>query len=148
MSRFNASTKILAALVAASFLPLATPAIAKSKSSIQRVEDNLAAAGFIVKPANTPERAAMLMRLPANKFVQRTNGDTVTYVYADPKACACLYVGSQAAYGQYQKAMQAKNLLDQQQLNAFDYQDRDWDWGAWGPWGRAGLGWGFGHHGW
>ena len=27
-------------------------------------EDNLAAAGFVVRPANTPERQAMLARLP------------------------------------------------------------------------------------
>jgi len=29
-------------------------------------EDNLAAAGFVVRPANTPERVAMLNRLPAH----------------------------------------------------------------------------------
>ena len=148
MPRFTITMKMLAVTLATSLLPLATPATAKSKSSIQHTEDNLAAAGFIVRPANTPARIAMLKRLPANKFVQRTHGETVNYVYADPKACACLYVGSQAAYGQYQKAMQAKNLLDQQQLNALDYQDRYWNWGAWGPWGGVGSRWGFGRRGW
>jgi len=145
MPRSKTAMHLLAALVAGSLLPLATPALAKSKSSIQHMEDNLAAAGFVVKPANTPARTDMLTRLPANKFVQRTKGDVVTYVYADPKACGCLYVGSQAAYGQYQKAMQAKNLLDQQQQNALDYQDGAWNWDAWGPWGAH---WGFGHRGW
>jgi hypothetical protein len=29
-------------------------------------EDNLAAAGFIMRPANTPERQEMLARLPAH----------------------------------------------------------------------------------
>jgi hypothetical protein len=38
-------------------------------------EDNLAAAGFIVRPANTPERRAMLKRLPSNRFIMRTEGD-------------------------------------------------------------------------
>ncbi len=139
--------RTLLVLLATVSVPMlaATPAQAASKGSIQKTEDNLAAAGFIVRPANTPARTAMLMRLPANKFVQRVNGDTVTYVYADPKACGCLYVGTQAAYGQYQKALQAKKLLDQQQLNALDYQDARWDWGAWGPWGGR---WGFGRHGW
>src|SRR5271163_4714075 len=61
-------------------------------------EDNLAAAGFIIRPANTPERQAMLAKLPANHFVQRVKGDTVHYVYADPLVCGCLYVGSQQAY--------------------------------------------------
>lgn len=139
--------RTLLVLLASAAVPMlaASPAQAASKGAIQKIEDNLAAAGFVVKPANTPERTAMLMRLPANKFVQRVNGDTVTYVYADPKACGCLYVGDQAAYGQYQKALQAKNLLDQQQLNALTYQDARWNWGAWGPWGPR---WGFGRYGW
>jgi len=140
------SRPLLVLLASAMTLPLAvTPAQAKSKASIERTEDNLAAAGFVVKPANTPDRTAMLLRLPANKFLQRVNGDTVTYVYADPKACGCLYVGTQEAYHQYQKAMQAKNLLDQQADNALQFQDNAWNWGAWGPWGP---GWGFGYHGW
>ncbi len=139
----NSRRAVLALVASAVLLPLAvTPANAKSTKSIQKVEDNLAAAGFIVKPANTPERTSMLMRLPANKFVQRVNGDTVTYVYADPKACGCLYVGTQQAYGQYQKAMQAKHLVDQQSWAAQDYRDSAWNWGAWGPWGRH---WGFGY---
>ena len=39
-------------------------------------EDNPAAAGFIVRPAN--------------RFVQRQHVDTVHYVYADPLVCGCL----------------------------------------------------------
>jgi hypothetical protein len=136
---------LFAIMTSAALLPLAVPAQAKSAASIKRTEDNLAAAGFVVKPANTPERAAMLLRLPANKFVQRIDGDTVIYVYADPKACGCLYVGTQEAYGQYQKAMQAKNLLDQEADNALRFQDNAWNWGAWGPWGPH---WGFGYYGW
>ena len=61
----------------------------------QRVVDRegqLAAAGFIIKPANTPERQQMLTRLPANQFVMRQNGDTIHFVYADPLVCGCLYV--------------------------------------------------------
>jgi hypothetical protein len=53
-------------------------------------EDNLAAAGFIIKPANTPDRQQMLNRLPPHKFVQRVNGDIIHYVYADPLVCGCL----------------------------------------------------------
>jgi hypothetical protein len=131
---------------AAALLPLAAaPAYAKSTKSIERKEGDLAAAGFLVKPANTPERAAMLARLPANTFVQHVNGDTVTYVYADPKACNCLYVGTQEAYGQYRRTMQAKDLVDQQRWAAQDYADARWNWGAWGAWGPR---WGFGRRGW
>src|SRR5277367_4421732 len=100
-------------------------------------EDNLAAAGFIVRPANTPERQAMLKRLPPHQFVQRVNGDTVHYVYADPLVCGCLYVGTQQAYNQYKRDQQQKNLADEQQMTAQSYSDAAWNWNAWGPWGPA-----------
>lgn len=108
-------------------------------------EDNLAAAGFIVRPANTPERKAMLAKLPPNRFVQRVKGDTVHYVYADPLVCGCLYVGSQQAYGQYKQHQQEQNLADERQMTAQAYSDSAWNWGAWGPWGPSyGFGYGYG----
>jgi hypothetical protein len=100
-------------------------------------EDNLAAAGFIVRPANTPERQAMLKRLPPHQFVQRVNGGVVHFIYADPLVCGCLYVGTQQAYNQFKFAQQQKNLADEQQMTAQTYSDAAWNWGAWGPWGPA-----------
>jgi hypothetical protein len=101
-------------------------------------EDNLAAAGFIIRPANNPERQAMLKRLPPHQFVQRVNGDTVHYVYADPLVCGCLYVGTQQAYNQYKRDQQQKNLADEQLMTAQSYSDAAWNWNAWGPWGPVG----------
>lgn len=97
-------------------------------------EDALSAAGFIVKPANTPERVAMLNRLPPHQFVQRVNGDTVHYVYADPLVCRCLYVGTQQAYGQYKQQQLQQHLADEQLMTAQAYSDAAWNWNAWGPW--------------
>ena len=105
-------------------------------------EDNLAAAGFVVVPANTPERQAMLKRLPPHQFVQRVNGDTVHYVYADPLVCGCLYVGTQQAFGQYKLHEQQQNLANEQLMTAQTYADPAWNWNAWGPWG-AGVPYGF-----
>lgn len=109
-------------------------------------EDNLAAAGFIIRPANTPERKAMLSRLPPNRFVKREKGDTIHYIYADPLVCGCLYVGSQQAYGQYKQDQQQKRLADEQQMTADSYSDAAWNWGEWGPWGpEYGFGYGVGY---
>jgi hypothetical protein len=115
---------------------------------IQNKEDSLAAAGFILRPANTPERVAMLKRLPPNHFVRRENGDAVHYVYADPIVCSCLYVGTQQAYSQYLRDRQQQQIVDQQQIAAQEYSDAAWNWGAWGPWGPeygfaygGGFGW-------
>ena len=79
-SRFAAMAGLL---VAAGLLT----ACQTQQQIVAQREDNLAAAGFIVRPANTPDRQAMLHRLPPHKFVQRVNGDVVHYVYADPLVC-------------------------------------------------------------
>jgi hypothetical protein len=110
---------------------------------VTRHEDNLAAAGFIVRPANTAGRQSMLKRLPPNRFVMRTKGDIVHYVYADPLVCGCLYVGTQQAYNQYKRHEQDQNLADEKQMTAETYSDASWNWGAWGPWG-PGYGFGYG----
>jgi hypothetical protein len=115
---------------------------------VAQKEDNLAAAGFVVRPANTPERIAMLNRLPPHQFVQRVNGDIVHYVYADPLVCGCLYVGTQQAYSQYKLHQQQQRLADEQLMTAQTYTDTTWNWGAWGPWGPPGFGLAYGPVGW
>ncbi len=71
-------------------------------------ENDLAAAGFLIRPANTAERRTLLARLPEHKFVQRVKDGKVHYVYADASICKCLYVGTEAAYGQYRQNKQSK----------------------------------------
>jgi hypothetical protein len=100
-------------------------------------EDQLAAAGFIMRPANTPQRQQMLGRLPAHVFITRQNGDTIHYVYADPLVCDCLYVGTQQAYNQYRANQLVQHLADERQLAAITFADSTWSWDAWGPWGPA-----------
>ena len=111
-------------------------ALGACETQQQRVaarEDKLSAAGFVIRPANTAEREAMLARLPANKFVRRASGDSVHYVYADPLVCGCLYVGTQEAYNRYKALQQTQHLADEQLLTAQTYSDAAWSWGAWGP---------------
>jgi hypothetical protein len=126
---------------------VALTACVTAQQQITHREDDLAAAGFIVKPANTPQRQQMLARLPANKFVRRTHEDEVHYVYADPVVCKCLYVGSQQAYGAFKKHEQDQRLADEQQMNAEIYSDSAWQWDAWGPWG-PGYRFSYGPYGW
>jgi hypothetical protein len=113
-------------------------------------EDQLAAAGFVMKPANTPERQAMLGRLPAHQFLVRQNGGTTHYVYADSLVCDCLYVGTQQAYDQYRANQLAQHLADERQLAAITYADATWSWGTWGPWEPIGgvIGFGYAPIGW
>jgi len=95
-------------------------------------ENLLSAAGFNVLPASTPERVASLRSLPPNTVMQRQHGGSVSYVYADPLVCACLYVGDQAAYGRYRQEVFQRQLANQQAMTAQMYQD-PWNEGPWGP---------------
>ncbi|WP_084440585.1 hypothetical protein [Acetobacter nitrogenifigens] len=128
--------RALAAITALALLP-------SCESATERVlhkEDHLAAAGFAARPADTQQLQAMLNRLPPHRFVRRVRNNSVFYVYADPTACDCLYIGDQAAYSQYQQYRQQKMLADEQEMTAGEYQDASWNWGAWGP--MNGPGWG------
>jgi len=136
---FRLTSPLLATVLAACTLA----ACQTQQQRIESREDMLAAAGFVIKPANTPQRQQMLTRLPANKFVQRQNGDTIHYVYSDPIVCGCLYVGTQQAYNQYKANQLAQHLADEQQMSAQMYSDAAWNWDAWGPWGPAYPGFGF-----
>ncbi|OCJ32912.1 hypothetical protein A6U91_21325 [Agrobacterium tumefaciens] len=118
--------------MATTALSLALASCQTSAESVQ-YENDLAAAGFVARPANTPARAAMLKRLPPNKFLMRSKGNTVSYVYADPVNCNCLYVGTQKAYGAYQETKKQEQIADRQLLAAQTYRDASWDWSGWGP---------------
>jgi hypothetical protein len=96
-------------------------------------EDLLAAAGFTQLPANSPERQAEMTKLTPNRFVRQAKGDQVTYLYADPLVCNCLYIGDQQAYGRYRQEMFQRKIVDEQRLTAMMNEDAAWDWGPWGP---------------
>jgi hypothetical protein len=130
---------VLVAVLGLGLIGCATP-----QQQVAQKEDYLAAAGFTVRPANTPARQKMLISLPSHRFVQRPHKDSISYIYADPLVCNCLYVGSQMAYDQYKLLMQQQHMADEQAMTAQMYANPNWDWGAWGPYGPdfgAGLGW-------
>jgi hypothetical protein len=93
---------------------------------IQHEERDLQMDGFLRKPANTPERRAMLNRLTPNSLVRLPDEATPLYVSSDPTLCNCLYVGNQSAYNNYK--------ADRQSLTDHPYDGGAWDWDAWGPW--------------
>jgi hypothetical protein len=103
-----------------------------SQQVVQSKENQLAAAGFTLQPANSPKRIAAMNKLPPNKFVQQVSGGTVVYVYADPAGCQCVYFGDQAAWSSYRAEVFAKKLADEQQMTAMMNQNA-FDFGPWGP---------------
>ena len=98
-------------------------------------EQVLAAAGFQVKPADTPEKLAHLQLLTPRKVVRYTRDGQPQYVYADPETCKCLYVGDEQGYQKYQELSLKKQIADEQMSAAQTNWDASMNWGAWGPWG-------------
>ena len=98
-------------------------------------EQVLAAAGFQVKPADTPEKLAHLQTLTPRKVVRYSRDGQPQYVYADPETCKCLYVGDEQRYQKYQELSLQKQIADEQLSAAETNWDASMNWGAWGPWG-------------
>jgi hypothetical protein len=130
--KFNRAMTRLSPVVAIAAIAVLIAGCETTKEMVSHKEDSLTAAGFTARPANTPQRIAMLKRLPAHRFVQKPTGNTVHYVYADPVVCGCLYVGTEQDYAQYVKNEQQQDLANEQLMAAQMYSDPAWDWGAWG----------------
>ena len=97
-------------------------------------EGQLAAAGFVRMQADTPAKVAKLQALPQNTIVyaQRKKGNF--YIYADAAGCGCAFVGTPAAYQQYQQIRAANNIAQMQETTALLNAEAAADWGgAWGP---------------
>jgi hypothetical protein len=130
----------------------------------QNTEQMLVAAGFLEKPANTPQRVARMNALPPMRILSQrvTVGghDSVGYVFADPQFCHCVFVGNPDAYQRFQQYALQQHLANEQVAAMEMAQDDAFGWGEWGPypwwggpsWGDGvvivhGGGWGGGFHG-
>lgn len=121
---------------------LALGGCAIERDLVQSRENMLAAAGFTVRPADSADRQAMLANLPANRVSQQIRGETVSYLYPDPVVCHCLYVGGQAEWARYQRAIQQQRIANER-VEAARLDATSWNWGPWGGFG-PGYGAGFG----
>jgi hypothetical protein len=106
-------------------------ALACGCSTTRHTEDLLAAAGFKVMPATTPEQQAHLKTLPQHKVTMVVRDGKTYYTYPDNKR-QVLYVGTQAQYDAYQR-LRLQNQMAEEQAQAADDNASGWaPWGAWG----------------
>ena len=119
----------LTTLLAMFTLLVSSGCAAIQKSDTMDTERSLAAAGFQMKFARTPEQIAKANELPQMKLTPTPGPDgNNRFVYADAKYCKCIYVGTEAAYDRYQK-------LEVRQQIAQNMEMASMNWGAWGVWG-------------
>lgn len=101
-----------------------------------RSEENLlAAAGFQMRPADTPERIAQLQSLPPLQMQMHAKDGSIVYTYADPDNCKCLWVGGPRQYAEYKRLGLKQEMAEDQLEAAESEEDAALDWGMWGPWG-------------
>ncbi|MEM7225240.1 MAG: hypothetical protein AAF495_19845 [Pseudomonadota bacterium] len=100
-----------------------------------QTERLLAASGFQMRLADTPQREAQVESLPQLKLIPQQRDGELTYVYADAKECKCIYAGTEAAYQRYQKLAVQQQIADERLEAAQEEQLNRMDWGMWGPWG-------------
>ncbi|WP_245454231.1 hypothetical protein [Aquabacter cavernae] len=104
-------------------------------------ENMLAAAGFQMRFADTPERVASLKTLPSHKFTVQNQGGAPVYLYADPTVCGCIYYGTEENYQNYRQMVFQQQLANQQQMTAMMAQQAAFDYGPWGgPFGPGPYG--------
>ena len=93
----------------------------------------LAAAGFQVQAADTPEKVAHLQGLMPGKIVRREQNGQVSYFYADRNVCHCLYVGTEQQYQEYRKLARQQTIADEAAVVEAEASDAR-SWGFWGLW--------------
>jgi len=132
--RGSICTRILWALVLAAAAAGIAGCAAMREREVRDVEDMLAAAGFVMKAADTPDKAANLQNLPPHQLVLQQRDGQPYYVYADPDVCKCIWAGDQKAFAQFQQLRIQKQIADAQLAAAQAYRDAAFNWNLWGPW--------------
>ena len=114
---------------------LAAGCAAMREERIHQKENLLAAAGFKMKLADTPQALAQLQAMPQNRMIARSAPDgSLVYTYADLQGCKCLYKGHAPEYQQYRQLALAKQFAQDQVEAAEANEAASMDWGWWGPW--------------
>ncbi len=100
-----------------------------------QTERMLAAAGFQMRMADTPEKLARLAKLTQRELMPKMKDGSLRYVYADAEYCKCLYVGTEKAYQGYSRYALKQSQVNANLAAAQMNEDASLNWGMWGPWG-------------
>ncbi len=100
----------------------------------QANEQGLEAAGFEMRPADTPEKLASLRALSQRKILIYTWQDRLYFAWPDARFCKCLYVGNEAQYQEYvrlgfEQKLRQERLTADEEREAAALFERSWE-----PW--------------
>jgi hypothetical protein len=102
------------------------------KQQAAKAQQLLAAAGFELQMADTPERLSTLQSIvPQRKVFNVSAADGPRFVYADAEYCQCVYAGDQQAYERYQRMVIKQRLATEQDMAAQMGGDAAMNWSPW-----------------
>src|SRR5258708_32507489 len=116
LTRRMRRTALRSAVVVAVVLGLSSGCAPIRRHETLQTEQMLAAAGFHMKPADTPEKLAHLQTLTPRRLVPHRRADQLYYAYADPAACRCLYTGTETQYQAYQQLALPQQRADEARI--------------------------------
>jgi len=106
------------------------------KDTAMDTERLLAASGFQMRLADTPQKLDKIKTMTQRKLIRHQRNGTIDYIYADATDCKCLYAGTEKAYKKFKKLSAIR--LSEYEATARD-EDVKIDWGIWG--GAPGSTW-------
>ncbi len=108
--------------------------VACMKSPNQRAIDTerlLAASGFKMRLADTPEKLTHIEALTQRQILVHQSKGELLYVYVDAEYCQCVYAGSAEAYRRYKTLAREEKLSVEDRREADEDTAREMDWGDW-----------------
>lgn len=104
------------------------------KQQAKSTEQLLAASGFAIRPADTPEKLASLRAMKQRKLIRHeTPGGKLEFLWADALVCRCIYVGDQQAYQAYESLAVQQQIAESDREAALDASmDSPWGYDWWG----------------
>lgn len=106
------------------------------KDTAMDTERLLAASGFQMRLADTPQKLDKIKTMTQKKLIRHQRNGTSDYIYADATGCKCLYAGTEKAFNKFKNL--AAERLSADAANARD-EDVKIDWDVWG--GEPGSTW-------
>jgi hypothetical protein len=108
-----------------------------AEQKAHEIEPMLSAAGFRMKIADTPERLARIQAMRQLTLQPLQRNGKLYYAYPDARGCRCVYLGTEAAYQQYQQLALQERIARQEQQSAVVDEDaaiinEDAVWDQWG----------------
>jgi archaellum component FlaG (FlaF/FlaG flagellin family) len=141
-SNHNLITTLSKILGATTLSALLSSCAMMQASEAQDTEQLLAAAGFKMVIANTPEKMAHLKTLTQYKIVPYQKDGGNHYIYADAANCQCFYWGQDDDYQAFMILQEQKNIADEDRMSAEMNQNQYLEWDTMG-YGMGGYGMGF-----